>query len=44
MVMALAILGACAEGETVIGGAESVDISFPGFFNALKQAGVEVNH
>jgi 3-phosphoshikimate 1-carboxyvinyltransferase len=42
MVMALAILGACAEGETVISGAESVDISFPGFFDALKQAGVGV--
>ncbi|GBE55983.1 3-phosphoshikimate 1-carboxyvinyltransferase [archaeon BMS3Bbin16] len=43
MVMALAILGACAEGETVIGGAESVDISFPDFFNSLSQAGVEVS-
>lgn len=42
MAMALAILGACAEGETVIGGAESVDISFPGFFDVIKQAGVEV--
>jgi 3-phosphoshikimate 1-carboxyvinyltransferase len=42
MVMALAILGACAEGDTVIGGAESVDISFPGFFDALKLAGVGV--
>jgi 3-phosphoshikimate 1-carboxyvinyltransferase len=42
MVMALAILGARAEGETVIGGAESVDISFPSFFDALKQAGIEV--
>jgi 3-phosphoshikimate 1-carboxyvinyltransferase len=42
MVMALAIIGACAEGETVISGAESVNISFPDFFNALKQAGVGV--
>ncbi|MFQ5800169.1 MAG: 3-phosphoshikimate 1-carboxyvinyltransferase [Candidatus Hydrothermarchaeales archaeon] len=42
MVMALAILGVCAEGETVINHAESVGISFPGFFDALKGAGARV--
>ena len=42
MVMALAILGVCAQGGTIIDHAESVGISFPGFFDALKTAGVEV--
>jgi 3-phosphoshikimate 1-carboxyvinyltransferase len=43
MVMALAILGVCAQGETVIDNAESVSISFPGFFKALKKTGAKVN-
>jgi 3-phosphoshikimate 1-carboxyvinyltransferase len=42
MVMALAILGVCAEDETVIDNAETVGISFPGFFEALKNAGARV--
>jgi 3-phosphoshikimate 1-carboxyvinyltransferase len=42
MVMALAILGVCAEGETVIDNAETVGISFPGFFEKLKSAGAKV--
>jgi len=42
MAMALAVLGAAAKGETVIEGAETVAVSFPGFFQALEKAGVEV--
>jgi 3-phosphoshikimate 1-carboxyvinyltransferase len=42
MVMALSIIGLCAEGETVIDNAESVMISFPGFFDALKSAGAKM--
>jgi 3-phosphoshikimate 1-carboxyvinyltransferase len=33
--MMLAIAGLIAQGETVIEGAECVDVSFPGFFEAL---------
>src|SRR5205085_2587919 len=33
--MMLAVAGLIAEGETVIEGAECVDVSFPGFFDAL---------
>jgi len=40
MVMALAILGSAALGGTVIDHAGSADISFPGFFEALRRAGV----
>ncbi len=43
MAMALAVLGASAEGKTVVGGAGCVSISFPGFFSALNQIGVKVN-
>lgn len=35
IVMALAIAGLAAEGTTVVEGAESVDISYPGFFDHL---------
>lgn len=34
--MTMAIAGLIAEGETDIGGTESIDISFPGFFDLLK--------
>ncbi|RMF89755.1 MAG: 3-phosphoshikimate 1-carboxyvinyltransferase [Methanobacteriota archaeon] len=42
MAMALTVLGAVAEGETILSDAESVDISFPGFYDILREAGVEV--
>jgi 3-phosphoshikimate 1-carboxyvinyltransferase len=35
--MALAVASLVAEGSTVIGGAEAVDISFPGFFESLRR-------
>ncbi len=34
--MALAVAALCARGETLIGGTEWVEISFPGFFRALE--------
>lgn len=37
MVMALAVLGLTARGETVIEGAESATISYPGFFDSLEK-------
>jgi 3-phosphoshikimate 1-carboxyvinyltransferase len=40
--MALAIAGLLAEGETVIGDAECVTISFPQFAQTLTALGVEV--
>jgi 3-phosphoshikimate 1-carboxyvinyltransferase len=42
MTMALAITGCCADGRTVINGAECVGISFPDFFEKMKGLGVEV--
>ncbi len=39
LAMALAIAGLVAEGETVIDGAESVDISYPGFWETLASLG-----
>jgi len=39
MAMALAVTGLCAEGETVIKGAECVGISFPEFFEKLEELG-----
>jgi 3-phosphoshikimate 1-carboxyvinyltransferase len=35
--MAFAVAGLLAEGETEIAGAECVDISYPGFFDALEE-------
>lgn len=35
--MSLAAAGLCADGETVIDGAECVDISFPGFFSLIRR-------
>jgi 3-phosphoshikimate 1-carboxyvinyltransferase len=43
IVMALAVAGLVAEGETTIAGAEHVEISFPGFFDVLSDIGVAVN-
>ncbi len=42
MAMALTVLGASAEGKTVIDDVECVSISFPGFFEALNQLGINV--
>lgn len=36
MAMALAVAGLVADGDTIIEGAESIDISFPGFEKVLK--------
>lgn len=42
IVMALATAGLVATGTTTIGTAESVDISYPGFFGDLKRLGAKV--
>ncbi|MCU4925066.1 3-phosphoshikimate 1-carboxyvinyltransferase [Halobacteria archaeon AArc-dxtr1] len=42
IVMALALAGLVADGETTIRGAEHVDVSFPGFFDVLEGVGVDV--
>jgi 3-phosphoshikimate 1-carboxyvinyltransferase len=42
IVMSLAIAGLAAEGTTTIGTAESVSISYPGFFDDLKKLGAKV--
>ncbi|WP_306057115.1 3-phosphoshikimate 1-carboxyvinyltransferase [Natronococcus wangiae] len=39
IVMALALAGLAAAGETTIAGAEHVDVSFPNFFDALEGLG-----
>ncbi|MGZ0746021.1 3-phosphoshikimate 1-carboxyvinyltransferase [Haloparvum sp. AD34] len=43
IVMALAVAALAADGETVIEGAEHVDVSFPGFFDALYDLGASVD-
>ncbi|MEF8779353.1 MAG: 3-phosphoshikimate 1-carboxyvinyltransferase [Haloferacaceae archaeon] len=43
LVMALAVAGLAAEGTTTIRGAEHVDVSFPGFFDALSELGATVS-
>ncbi|MBB6646253.1 3-phosphoshikimate 1-carboxyvinyltransferase [Halobellus ruber] len=43
IVMSLAVAGLAADGETTIRGGEHVDVSFPGFFEALESLGVEVH-
>ncbi|ADB60317.1 3-phosphoshikimate 1-carboxyvinyltransferase [Haloterrigena turkmenica DSM 5511] len=40
IIMALALAGLVAEGETTIEGADHVDVSFPGFFELLEELGV----
>ncbi len=42
IVMALAVAGLVAEGETTIDGADHVDVSFPGFFRVLTDLGAAV--
>jgi 3-phosphoshikimate 1-carboxyvinyltransferase len=42
VVMALAVAGLAAEGETVIDTAESVAVTFPTFTDLLRQAGAEI--
>jgi 3-phosphoshikimate 1-carboxyvinyltransferase len=42
IVMALSVAGLAAEGETTVEGAEHVDVSFPGFFDALVELGADV--
>jgi 3-phosphoshikimate 1-carboxyvinyltransferase len=42
IIMALALAGLVAEGETTVTGAEDVDVSFPGFFDVLAGMGADV--
>ncbi|WP_135662161.1 3-phosphoshikimate 1-carboxyvinyltransferase [Halorhabdus rudnickae] len=42
IVMSLAIAGLVADGETTVGGAEHVDVSFPNFFDVLESIGADV--
>ena len=43
IIMSLAVAGLVAEGETTITGAEHVDVSFPGFFDLMRDLGVAVS-
>ena len=43
IVMALAVAGLVATGTTTISTAESVDVSYPGFFTDLKRLGAKVD-
>ena len=43
IVMSLAVAGLVADGETTIGGAEHVDVSFPGFFDVLSDLGADLD-
>lgn len=42
IIMAVAVAGLVADGETTIHGAEHVDVSFPGFFDLLHDLGASV--
>ncbi|SEQ50765.1 3-phosphoshikimate 1-carboxyvinyltransferase [Natrinema salaciae] len=42
IIMALALAGLVADGETTIEGADHVDVSFPGFFGLLEELGVSL--
>ncbi|MGQ4555426.1 3-phosphoshikimate 1-carboxyvinyltransferase [Halobellus sp. GM3] len=42
IVMSLAVAALVADGETTIEGGEHVDVSFPGFFDAMASLGVDV--
>jgi 3-phosphoshikimate 1-carboxyvinyltransferase len=42
IVMALTVAGLVAEGTTTVTGADHVDVSFPGFFDVLAEAGAGV--
>jgi 3-phosphoshikimate 1-carboxyvinyltransferase len=43
IVMALAVAALVADGDTVVGGAEHVDVSFPDFFETLSALGAAVD-
>ena len=43
IVMSLAVAGLVSEGETTVEGGEHVDVSFPGFFDALYDLGADVD-
>ncbi|ELY60155.1 3-phosphoshikimate 1-carboxyvinyltransferase [Natronococcus amylolyticus DSM 10524] len=43
IVMALALAGLVADGETTIAGAEHVDVSFPNFFETLEELGATLD-
>jgi 3-phosphoshikimate 1-carboxyvinyltransferase len=43
IVMALTVAGLVAEGETVVKGAEHVDVSFPDFFDTMASLGASVS-
>ncbi|MEF8781670.1 MAG: 3-phosphoshikimate 1-carboxyvinyltransferase [Haloarculaceae archaeon] len=43
IIMALCVAGLVAEGTTTVTGAEHVDVSFPGFFDALSGLGAAVD-
>ncbi|WP_049925456.1 3-phosphoshikimate 1-carboxyvinyltransferase [Halopiger goleimassiliensis] len=42
IIMALALAGLVAEGETTVRGADHVDVSFPGFFDVLEGLGADI--
>jgi 3-phosphoshikimate 1-carboxyvinyltransferase len=42
IIMALALAGLVADGETTIEGADHVDVSFPGFFDLLAELGASL--
>jgi 3-phosphoshikimate 1-carboxyvinyltransferase len=42
IIMSLAVAGLVADGTTTIEGADHVDVSFPGFFDTLRELGVTV--
>ncbi|WP_255149297.1 3-phosphoshikimate 1-carboxyvinyltransferase [Halorarius halobius] len=42
IIMALALVGLVAEGTTTIEGADHVDVSFPGFFDTLRDLGAAI--
>jgi len=42
IIMALSVAGLVAEGSTTVEGAEHVDVSFPGFYDALADLGASV--
>jgi len=42
VVMALAVAGTIADGETIIEGAEAVNITFPTFFELMKSLGADI--
>jgi 3-phosphoshikimate 1-carboxyvinyltransferase len=43
IIMALAVAGLVADGETTITDANHVDVSFPGFFDVLERLGADID-